>query len=80
MDLSYHQVYAMNKTEARRQLVQTCQRTGSIAQTARLWQTSRAVVRKWVRRFKSVSPVIHKTSHRRILSYWNCKIKGNMVQ
>jgi SRSO17 transposase len=34
----------MNKREARHQLVQTYQRTGGIAQTARLWQTSRQVV------------------------------------
>lgn len=53
MELSYQQVYAMNKEEARRQLVQTYQRTGSIAQTARLWQTSRQVVRTWVCRWQA---------------------------
>lgn len=53
MDVSYRQVYAMNKSEARRQLVQTYPQTGSIAQTARLWQTSRQLVRKWVRRFRA---------------------------
>jgi transposase len=42
----------MNKTQARRQLVQTYQQTASIARTAKLWQTSRAVVRTWVRRFQ----------------------------
>jgi transposase len=46
-------MYRMNRSEARRQLVQTYQRTGSLAQTARLWQTSRAVVRTWVRRFQA---------------------------
>lgn len=53
MELSYQEVYTMNKTEARRLLIQTYLRTGSIAQTARLWQTSRQVVRKWVRRFQA---------------------------
>ncbi|MEM4402493.1 MAG: leucine zipper domain-containing protein [Candidatus Caldarchaeum sp.] len=51
MEVSYQHVYAMNKEQARRQLVQTYEQTGSIAQTARLWQTSRQVVRKWVGRF-----------------------------
>lgn len=53
MELSYQEVYAMNKTEARRRLVQTWQKTGSIAQTARLWQTSRHLVRTWVRRWQA---------------------------
>ncbi|MCI2432275.1 helix-turn-helix domain-containing protein, partial [Candidatus Acetothermia bacterium] len=52
MELSYQEVYAMNKAEARRQLVQTYLKTGSIARTAQLWQTSRQVVRTWVRRFE----------------------------
>jgi hypothetical protein len=41
MELSYQEVYTMNKTQARHQLVQTYLQTGSLAQTARLWQTSR---------------------------------------
>ncbi len=53
MELSYQEVYRMNKSEARRHLVQTYQQTGSTAQTARLWQTSRQVVRRWVRRWQS---------------------------
>ncbi len=53
MDLPYQEVYTMNKTEARRLLIQTYLRTGSIAQTARLWQTSRQVVRTWVRRWQA---------------------------
>jgi hypothetical protein len=40
MELSYQEVYTMNKTQARHQLVQTYLQTGSLAQTARLWQTS----------------------------------------
>ncbi len=53
MDLTYQEVYAMNPQEARQQLVRTHQETGSIARTAQLWQTSRQVVRKWLRRFQS---------------------------
>ncbi|MEM4402548.1 MAG: helix-turn-helix domain-containing protein, partial [Candidatus Caldarchaeum sp.] len=52
MDLPYQEVYAMNKPEARRQLVQTYLKTGSISRTAQLWQTSRQVVRRWVRRWQ----------------------------
>lgn len=51
-ELAYREVYAMNAQEARRHLVQTYQQNGSIAKTARLWHTSRQVVRKWVRRFQ----------------------------
>ena len=39
MDVSYQEVYTMNKREARRQLVQTYLQTGSLARTAQLWQT-----------------------------------------
>jgi transposase-like protein len=53
MELSYQEVYTMNKAEARSQLVQTYLKTGSIARTALLWQTSRQVVRTWVRRFQA---------------------------
>lgn len=51
-DLAYREVYAMNRVEARHYLVQTYQETGSISATARLWHTSRQVVRKWLRRFQ----------------------------
>ena len=50
-DMAYRGVYAMNRFEARRLLIQTWQETGSIRATARLWHTSPQVVRKWVRRF-----------------------------
>jgi len=45
MDISY-------KEEARRQIVDTYFTVRSISQVARLWHTSRNVIRKWVRRFK----------------------------
>ena len=49
-DLAYREVYAMDRVEARKHLGQTYRETGSISKTARLWHTSRQVVRKWVRR------------------------------
>ena len=52
MDLSYKEAYTMNKEQARRKLVGTYLREGSIARTARIWHTSRNVVRRWVRRYQ----------------------------
>jgi transposase len=51
-DLAYREVYAMNRVEARKHLLQTYQETGSIRKTAHRWRTSRQVVRKWVRRYQ----------------------------
>jgi len=51
MDLSYQEAI-MNREEARRKLVESYISTGSISNTARLWGTSRNVVRKWVRRWE----------------------------
>jgi len=42
----------MNTVEARLRLVRTYQQTGSVRATARQWQTSRQVVRKWVGRYQ----------------------------
>ena len=50
MDISYRQIYAMNKEEARKQIVNSYLAIGNISQVARLWHTSRNVVRKWVKR------------------------------
>ena len=52
MDISYKEIYAMNKEEARKQVVDTYFTVGSISQVARLWHTSRNVIRKWVKRFE----------------------------
>jgi len=52
MDISYGEAYIMNSGEARRRLVDTYLTTGSLSATARLWGTSRHLVRKWVRRFQ----------------------------
>ena len=51
-ELAYWEVYAMNRVEARRRLIQSYQETGSYSDTARLWHTSRHLVRKWVRRYR----------------------------
>ena len=53
-ELAYREVYVMNKIEARRHLVQSYEKTGSYSQAARLWHTSRHVVRKWVRRYREL--------------------------
>lgn len=52
MDVSYREAQAMNGEEARKRLVDTFLATGSLSETARLWGTSRQLVRKWVRRFQ----------------------------
>jgi len=53
MDVSYREAYRMTPVEARRRLVETYTATQSISATARRWRTSRAVVRKWVRRYRA---------------------------
>ncbi|MGC8817544.1 MAG: helix-turn-helix domain-containing protein, partial [Candidatus Hadarchaeum sp.] len=52
MDLAYKEAYAMNREAARMRLVETYLQTGSIAETARRWHTSRNLVRKWVQRYQ----------------------------
>jgi|Deesub1362B_J571_1020462.scaffolds.fasta_scaffold04976_4 transposase len=43
----------MNPLEARKLLFKTYQQTKSMRKTAKIWKTSRNVVRKWVRRFQA---------------------------
>jgi len=43
----------MNRKDARRELIETYQQSGSIGETARRWHTSRRIVRKWLRRFQA---------------------------
>jgi transposase len=52
MDISYGQLYKMNQEEARKEIVHSYLACGNISRVARLWQTSRNVVRKWVSRFE----------------------------
>ena len=51
-DMAYREIHTMNSIESRKLLIRTYQETGSISETARLWHTSRQMVRKWVRRFQ----------------------------
>lgn len=64
-ELAYREVYAMNRVEARRRLVQTYQRTRNYSETARLWHTSRHVVRKWVRRHQKLGDAALRDRSRR---------------
>jgi transposase len=52
MDVSYKELYSMNRQLARLRLLQTLWKTNSIAETARRWKTSRQVVRRWLRRYE----------------------------
>jgi transposase len=52
MDVSYKEIYAMNKEEARKQIVHSYLALENISRVARLWHTSRNVVCKWVKRFE----------------------------
>jgi len=51
--LGYQEVYATGKVNVRLQPVRTYQETSSICETAPRWQTSRQVVRKWLRRYEA---------------------------
>jgi len=42
----------MDRVEARKLLIESYEETGNLSETARRWQTSRHVVRKWVRRYR----------------------------
>ena len=48
-NLAYREVYTMNPTETRKLLIKAYHETKSISKTARMWKTSRDVIRKWVR-------------------------------
>jgi len=50
--LAYRRVYRMDRVEARKLLIESYEETGNLSETARRWQTSRHVVRKWVRRYR----------------------------
>jgi len=51
-ELVYREVCAMKRSEARKQLVRTYLESGNVSAPARLWHTSRQVVRKWVARYR----------------------------
>ena len=52
MEILYKKMWEIDKYQARKMLIETYQKTGSIKKTAYLWGTSRNVVRKWVRRWE----------------------------
>ena len=52
MEVLYQEMYIMKVVEARKRVIKTCEETKSIRKTAKLWGTSRIVVRKWLRRYK----------------------------
>jgi len=52
MDLSYKEVYAMNREEARRQGVTTYMARGNLCETARLWHTLRHSIRHILHRHR----------------------------
>jgi len=52
MEILYKKMWEIDKLEARKMLVETYQKTGSIKKTAYLWHTSRDVVRKWIKRWR----------------------------
>ncbi|MCL6579763.1 MAG: helix-turn-helix domain-containing protein [Candidatus Bathyarchaeota archaeon] len=52
MDISYREIYMLNREAARKQIVNSYLALGNISEVARLWHTSRNVVRKWVKRFE----------------------------
>jgi len=52
MKISYQRMYQIDKLKTREMIVETYQKTGSVKMTAKLWKTSRNVVRKWITRYK----------------------------
>ena len=52
MEVLYQEMYKMKSVEARKRLVTTYREIKSIRKTAKLWGTSRLVVRKWVKRYQ----------------------------
>ena len=52
MEVLYQEMYKMKVVEARKRLIKTYEKTNNIRKTAKLWEPSRLVVRKWIRRYK----------------------------
>ncbi len=50
MEIFYQEILGMKRVEARKRLIKTFKETNSIRKTEKIWRTSRAVVRKWVRK------------------------------
>ena len=63
--LSYQRLYTIDPVEARKELLKTLEETQSISQTAKLWQTSTNLVRKWKKRWEKDGEVGLKNLSRR---------------
>ncbi len=82
-DLAYREVYAMNRLEARKRLIQTYQQTGSVRGTARRWHTLPQVVRRWLRCFQAQGQAGLKDRSRRphcCPSQTPAEIEGQVIQ
>ena len=53
MQISYQRLLSMNPVEARRMIIESYKRCASISAVSRELETSRQVVRKWLRRYES---------------------------
>ena len=51
-DMAYGAIFRMTTEEARQRLVMTWETTHNVSETARIWHTSRQVVRKWLARYR----------------------------
>lgn len=66
MEIFYQEIWKkMKRVETRKRLVKTWKKTHSIRKTAEFWGTSRAVVRKWVGRWKEQEDLDLKDRSRR---------------
>jgi len=65
MEILYKKMWKIDKLEARKSLVETYLKTGSIKKTACLWHTSRNLVRKWVKRYREKKEMDLKNLSRR---------------
>jgi len=55
----------IDKIEARKMLIKTYKETRSIRKVAKIWATSRSVVRKWLRRYQEAAEKgLENISHR----------------
>jgi transposase len=52
LQLSYQRLYNIDPVEARKELLKTLEETQSLSRTAKLWQTSTNLVRKWKKRWE----------------------------
>jgi transposase len=73
MDISCREIYMLNREIARKQIVNTYLALRNISEVARLWHTSRNVVRKWITRFEEEGEEGLKDRSRKPLFTWEDK-------